>query len=108
MDDQSPETRLKALEINDRRQDERLDQHGRELDDLARTVAEIRVSDKHRDESMHRMEAKLDAQGGKMDALRQDILSGTVGKSAEKWEKAAWLVIAAIIGYALVRMGLAG
>ena len=108
MDQQPDATRLRVLEETVSSHGERITQHGREIDEVQQALAEIRVSDRHRDESMRRVEGKLDRQDGKIDALRQDLLAGTQGKAAEKWEKAAWLVVAALIGYALLRMGIAG
>lgn len=106
MDNPTDEARVSALEANDRRQDERIESHGKELDKLTLAVAEIQTSDHHRDESMQRMESKLDAQSGKLDALRQDVIVKTTGRSAALWEKAVWAVIAAVILYALSRIGI--
>lgn len=88
------------------RLDGRVTKHGEEIDEITLKLNAMQVEEKHRDESMRRMEGKLDAQGGKMDALRQDMLAQTQGKSADKWEKAVWLVLAAVIGLALARLGL--
>ena len=106
MDQQPEATRIKLLEETVASHGERITAHGREIDELREVMTEIRVSDKHRDESMRRMEGKLDRQDVKLDTLRQDLLAKTTGAAAGKWDRAVWLVIAALIGAALVRLGI--
>lgn len=101
-------TRLDVLEHKAATLGERVDAHGREIDALTQTVTEIRANDRHRDASLRSIQASLDKHDGKLDAMRQDMIAATTGKSASKWEQAAWLVVATIIGYALLRMGIAG
>ena len=108
METQQPESRLKVLEHATQALDERVTAHGREIDALTQTVTEIRVNDRHRDASLRSIQASLDKHDGKLDAMRQDMIAATTGKSASKWERAAWLVVATVIGYALLRMGIAG
>lgn len=108
MDQHPPEARLKVLESATQRLDERVTAHGREIDELSHAVTEIRTNDRHRDESLRRIQASIDAHGGKLDAMRQDMLAATTGKSAAKWEQAIWIVISALIAFAMLRMGIAG
>ena len=62
MDQQQDATRLRVLEETVSSHGERITQHGREIDEVQQALAEIRVSDRHRDESMRRVEGKLDRQ----------------------------------------------
>lgn len=98
MDAQAPETRLHVLETAAATLDERVTAHGREIDELSQAVTEIRVSDRHRDESLRRIEDNLNEHGGKLDAL--------LLKPASRWDQLVWVVIAAVVGWLLSRAGI--
>lgn len=113
MDGQSTETRLKALELGlkaredyDGTLDNRVTAHGIEIDEMRAELTEIKVSDRHRDEVLNRIERAQNESAVKLDALRSDLVLATTGKSADRWDKAVWVVIAALIGYGLLLMGI--
>lgn len=98
MEAPTQETRLHVLETAAQALDERVTAHGREIDELSQAVTEIRVSDRHRDEALRRIEDNLAKHGGKLDAL--------LLKPASRWDQLVWVVIAAVVGWLLSRAGI--
>ncbi|WP_307738990.1 hypothetical protein [uncultured Parolsenella sp.] len=98
MEGQGPEARIRVLESATQTLDERVTAHGREIDKLTQAVTEIRVSDRHRDESLRRIEENQNEFSGKLDALLM--------KPGSRWEQVVQVALAALVAYALARMGI--
>lgn len=76
-------TRITLLENRVDGHEERITEHGKEIDDIERIVTEMRTDDKHRDATMCRIEGKVDT---------------LVMKPAESYDKLKWLVIGGLTG----------
>ena len=94
---QTADVRVKLLETKVEAHEKRITQHGHEIDDIARIVAEIRANDRHRDETMSRIEGKVDT---------------LVMKPSDSWERLKQTVLAviatAIVTFLLSRIGING
>ena len=93
--------------------DERISKHGLELDEQRERIVQLETTDRFRADQMTRIEGKLDKQSGKMDSLSVQISQvqyNPAREKADKWDKATWYVITAIIGAivgaVLTQMGL--
>lgn len=93
--------------------EERISNHGRELDEQRERIVQLETTDRFRADQMTRIEGKLDKQSGKMDSLSVQISQvqyNPAREKADKWDKATWYVITAIIGAivgaVLTQMGL--
>lgn len=86
-----PSTRMRLLERAVETHEERITAHGREIDELSHVVAEIRVNDRHRDETMSRIEGKVDT---------------LVMKPSARWEHALLVAIGAVVLYVLYQIGI--
>lgn len=93
--------------------EKRITRHGEQIDMLDKELAEIKVHDQYRDQSIQRIEGKLDKQSGKMDSITVQIgqlSSQPAREQAETWRKVRdyviTLVIGIVIGYVALRMGL--
>lgn len=101
-DDQSMDVRVMALEQTAERHETRITAHGREIDELHDMVIADRADNRHRDETMQRIESKQDNLSGKLDTLLM--------QPAKKWNDATWVVISvaitAVAAWLLSRFGL--
>lgn len=93
--------------------EERISRHGQEIDDHGQRLTTLETIDKFRADQMTRIEGKLDKQSGKMDSLSvqvSQIQSAPSKEKADKWDKATWYVVTAvlgaIVGAALAHVGL--
>lgn len=93
--------------------EERISNHGRELDDHRERIVQLETTDKFRADQMTRIEGKLDKQSGKMDTLSvqiSQVQSNPAREKADKWDKATWYVVTAVlgamVGAVLAHMGL--
>lgn len=93
--------------------EKRITKHGEQIDRLDKELAEIKVHDKYRDQSIQRIEGKLDKQSGKMDSITVQIgqlSSRPAREQAETWRKirdyVVTLVIGIVIGYVALQLGL--
>ena len=81
--------------------EERISNHGRELDDHRERIVQLETTDKFRADQMTRIEGKLDKQSGKMDSLSvqiSQVQSTPTREKADKWDKATWYVLTAVLG----------
>lgn len=90
-----------------------LETHSEAIDRLDKELTETKVHDQYRDQSIQRIEGKLDKQSGKMDSITLQIAqlgSKPEHEKAELWDRVKWyvltLLIGAIVSYALMRAGL--
>lgn len=106
MDGQPPETRLKLLETSVSQLDERVTNHGHELDQLKESLIRAEEHNHYRDEQFATFGTKLDRMDGKISVMASQKNS----ESAEKWDKAVWLIIGGVImaavNYMLRNIGL--
>ena len=93
--------------------EERISNHGHELDEQRERIVQLETTDRFRADQMTRIEGKLDKQSGKMDSLSvqiSQVQSTPAKEKADKWDRVTWYVltavIGAIIGAVLVHMGL--
>lgn len=93
--------------------EERISNHGRELDEHRERIVQLETTDKFRADQMTRIEGKLDKQSGKMDSLSvqiSQVQSTPSREKADKWDRITWYVltaaIGAIMGVVLAHMGL--
>lgn len=77
------DVRVAGLEKDVTRMDDRISSHGREIDQLTSVVTELQVRAATRDETMSRIEGKVDT---------------LCARPAESWEKLKWLVLGGAIG----------
>lgn len=106
MDSQPPEVQVKMIERRVETLETRVTTHGTEIDNLQEKLVRTEERDKHRDEQLSSLGSKIDRMDGKI-----DLISIQPAKdSAEKWDKAVWIVIsgviAAVLGYVLGNVGL--
>ena len=81
--------------------EDRLSNHGRELDEYRDRIVQLETTDKFRADQMTRIEGKLDKQSGKMDSLSvqiSQVQSTPAREKADKWDKVTYYVITALIG----------
>ena len=81
--------------------EERISNHGRELDEQRERIVQLETTDKFRADQMTRIEGKLDKQSGKMDSLSvqiSQVQQSPAREKADKWDKATWYVITAVLG----------
>lgn len=88
-DDQTIDGRVTALEQTAERHETRITTHGKEIDELREMLIADHADNRHRDETMRRIESKQDNLSGKIDSL--------LLKPANRWEDAKWIVISVII-----------
>lgn len=93
--------------------EERISNHGLELDEHRDRITKLETTDAFRADQMNRIEGKLDKQSGKIDSLSvqiSQVQSSPAREKADKWDKATWYVltaiIGAIVGAVLTQMGL--
>lgn len=105
MDGQPPETRLKLLETSVSQLDERVTNHGHELDQLKESLIRAEEHNHYRDEQFAMFGTKLDRMDGKISVMASQKNT----ESAEKWDKAVWIVVSGIItgvvGYIVGNLG---
>ena len=105
MDGQPPETRLKLLETSVSQLDERVTNHGHELDQLKESLIRAEEHNRYRDEQFATFGTKLDRMDGKISVMASQKNT----ESAEKWDKAVWIVVSGIItgvvGYIVGNLG---
>lgn len=105
MDGQPPETRLKLLETSVSQLDERVTNHGHELDQLKESLIRAEEHNHYRDEQFATFGTKLDRMDGKISVMASQKNT----ESAEKWDKAVWIVVSGIItgvvGYIVGNLG---
>lgn len=89
MDNQPPETRIKLLEGRMSAAEERITTHGKEIDAITEQMVRTQERDAFRDKQMASVESKVDRIDGKLDIM--------AAKPAEKWDKAAWIVVSVVI-----------
>lgn len=89
MDNQPPETRIKLLEGRMSTAEERITTHGKEIDAITEQMVRTQERDAFRDKQMASVESKVDRIDGKLDIM--------AAKPAEKWDKAAWIVVSVVI-----------
>lgn len=89
MDNQPPETRIKLLEGRMSTAEERITTHGKEIDAITEQIVRTQERDAFRDKQMASVESKVDRIDGKLDIM--------AAKPAEKWDKAAWIVVSVVI-----------
>lgn len=105
MDGQPPETRLKLLETSVSQLDERVTNHGHELDQIKESLIRAEEHNHYRDEQFATFGTKLDRMDGKISVMASQKNT----ESAEKWDKAVWIVVSGIItgvvGYIVGNLG---
>lgn len=90
MPDEPPiEGRVSALEQTAERHETRINAHGQEIDQMREMLIADHADNRHRDETMRRIEGKQDKLSGKMDAL--------LLQPGEKWDAAKSTVVAVVI-----------
>lgn len=106
MADETPEERIHLLESKVEVHEERITTHGREIDEMREMLISARADSRHRDESIRRIESKVERTDTKLDMLRQDVLA----KPAGQWEEVKRVVLAvaltAVVTYMLGNMGI--
>ena len=106
METQPPEVQVKILAGRVTSLEGRVTEHGNEIDSLHDMLIRTEERDRFRDEQLSGFGSKLDRIDGKVDMLSIQPAKG----SAEKWDKAVWIVISAAImaavGYMLGNIGL--
>lgn len=93
MENQPPETRMKLLEKRMSTAEERITTHGKEIDALTEQQVRTQERDAFRDKQMHSIETKLDRMDGKLEVMA----SRPAEKTAEKWDKAQWIVVSVVL-----------
>lgn len=81
--------------------EERISNHGQELDEHRDRITKLETTDKFRADQMTRIEGKLDKQSGKMDSLSvqiSQVQQSPAREKADKWDKVTWYVITAVLG----------
>lgn len=81
--------------------EERISNHGLELDEYRDRITKLETTDKFRADQMNRIEGKLDKQSGKMDSLSvqiSQVQQSPAKEKADKWDKATWYVLTAVLG----------
>ena len=106
METQPPEVQVKMLAGRVTTLETRVTEHGKEIDSLHDMLIRTEERDRFRDKQLSRFGSKLDRIDGKVDLLSIQPAK----ESAEKWDKAVWIVIGAVImaavGYMLGNIGL--
>lgn len=106
METQPPEVQVKMLAGRVTTLETRVTEHGKEIDSLHDMLIRTEERDRFRDEQLRGFGSKLDRIDGKVDLLSIQPAK----ESAEKWDKAVWIVIGAVImaavGYMLGNIGL--
>ena len=106
METQPPEVQVKMLAGRVTTLETRVTEHGKEIDSLHDMLIRKEERDRFRDEQLSGFGSKLDRIDGKVDLLSIQPAK----ESAEKWDKAVWIVIGAVImaavGYMLGNIGL--
>lgn len=106
METQPPEVQVKMLAGRVTTLETRVTEHGKEIDSLHDMLIRTEERDRFRDERLSGFGSKLDRIDGKVDLLSIQPAK----ESAEKWDKAVWIVIGAVImaavGYMLGNIGL--
>jgi uncharacterized coiled-coil protein SlyX len=106
METQPPEVQVKMLAGRVTTLETRVTEHGKEIDSLHDMLIRTEERDRFRDEQLSGFGSKLDRIDGKVDLLSIQPAK----ESAEKWDKAVWIVIGAVImaavGYMLGNIGL--
>ena len=81
--------------------EERISNHGAELDEYRDRIVKLETTDKFRADQMTRIEGKLDKQSGKMDSLSvqiSQVQQTPAREKADKWDKVTYYILTAIIG----------
>lgn len=106
-------TMLAKLQEHVESHERTLETHSEAIDRIDKQLTETQVHDKYRDQSIQRIEGKLDKQSGKMDNITLQIAqlgSKPDKEKAELWDRVKWyvltLLVGAVVGYALMAMGL--
>lgn len=106
METQPPEVQVKMLAGRVTTLETRVTEHGKEIDSLHDMLIRTEERDRFRDEQLSGFGSKLDRIDGKVDLISIQPAK----ESAEKWDKAVWIVIGAVImaavGYMLGNIGL--
>lgn len=92
---------IDEIERTLRSHEERISNHGRELDEHRERIVQLETTDRFRADQMTRIEGKLDKQSGKMDSLSvqiSQVQSTPAREKADKWDRVTWYVITAVIG----------
>lgn len=89
MNSQPPETQIKVLSGRVDTLETRVTAHGNEIDELRAQSIRYEERDRYRDEQMRELVSKMDRIDGKLDLM--------AAKPAEKWDKAAWIVVSVVI-----------
>lgn len=103
MPDEPPiEGRVSALEQTAERHERRISAHGQEIDQLREMYIADHADNRHRDETMRRIESKQDKLSGKIDTLLM--------QPGEQWKSLRNTVIAviatAVVTWMLSRIGM--
>lgn len=80
---------MKRIEAEEHRQNKRLDKLDEQMDTLTELVASVREIAI----SIKNMQADLTKQGERLEKIEQE--------PADNWKKAVWLIVAAVIGFAV-------
>lgn len=80
---------MKRIEAEEHRQNKRLDKLDEQMDTLTELVASVREIAI----SIKTMQADLTKQGERLEKIEQE--------PADNWKKAVWLIVAAVIGFAI-------
>lgn len=99
-------TEQQATEIEHRVMvaEDRITQHGREIDGHEERIIRLEMSDKFRADQMARIEEKLDSTSGKLDSITTQITqlaSKPAQVKADMWDKVTWVIVSGVVGAAL-------
>ena len=83
------EEAIKRVEAEEKRQNKRLDN----LEESLSTLTELTISIEKIAVSIESMQKELAKQGERLEKIESE--------PAEKWKKAVWLVVAALVGYGI-------
>lgn len=88
-EDPTTDGRLAALEQTAERHENRISAHGKEIDELREMLIADHADNRHRDETMRRIESKQDKLSGKIDTLLM--------QPAEKWDSVTRTVVTVVV-----------
>lgn len=88
-DDPTIDGRVAALEQTAERHETRITAHGQEIDELREMLIADHADNRHRDETMRRIESKQDKLSGKIDTLLM--------QPAKKWDDVTKTVITVVV-----------
>ena len=88
-EDPTTDGRLAALEQTAERHENRISAHGKEIDELREMLIADHADNRHRDETMRRIESKQDKLSGKIGTLLM--------QPAEKWDSVTRTVVTVVV-----------